>query len=80
MEATNVFDENGWLQPGVYGYQPEQAEIYVNVGSLYLCSTVFLALGLLPDSAFWSEEDCDWTNKLIWSGKKGNIDHSIDWF
>lgn len=80
MEAANVFDENGWLQPGVYGYQPEQAEIYVNVGSLYLCSTVFLALGLPPDAAFWAEKDCDWTNKLIWSGKRGNIDHAIDWF
>lgn len=80
MEAKNMFDEKGWLQPGLYGCQPELAEIYVNVGSLYLCSTVFLALGLPCNAAFWTEADCDWTNKKIWSGETGYLDHSIDWF
>lgn len=79
MENPNTFDEKGWLQPGVYGYQPELAEIYVNVGSLYLCCAVFLPLGLPCNAAFWSEEDCDWTSKKIWSGKESRMDHSIDW-
>ena len=80
MEASTMFDENGWLLPGLYGFQPELAEGYVNIGSLYLCSTIFLALGLPDEAPFWTEPDCDWTNKKIWSGNIGTTDHSIDWF
>ena len=80
IEAPNTFDSNGWLQPGVYGFQPGLAEIYVNIGSLYLCSTVFLPLGLPCDSPFWTEEDCRWTSQKIWSGEDAGLDHSIDWF
>ena len=48
MSAPDMFDAAGWLLPGVYGHQPELAEEYINLGSLYLCSAVFLPLGLSP--------------------------------
>lgn len=78
MSAPDMFDENGWLLPGVYGHQPELAEGYINAGSLYLCSGVFLSLGLAPSDAFWSGPDEDWTGKKLWSGGHVSIDHAID--
>lgn len=78
MEAPGMFDEQGWLLPGVYGHQPELAEAYINTGSLYLCSAVFLPLGLPPGDAFWSGPDRDWTGKAVWSGGQIPIDHAID--
>lgn len=77
MNSPNLFDKNGWLQAGVYGYQPNLAEPYINVGSLYLCSTVFLALGLTPDEPFWVAEDEKWTSKKVWNGEFIPLDHSI---
>lgn len=78
MAAQDMFDEKGWLLPGVYGYQPELAEEYINTGSLYLCSSVFLPLGLAPSDEFWSAPDEDWTGKKVWSGGHIAIDHAID--
>ncbi|MGN1121166.1 MAG: DUF2264 domain-containing protein [Eubacteriales bacterium] len=62
------FDENGWLRIGVYGHQPQLGEPYISTGSLYLCTAVFLPLGLAPSHPFWNDPDCDWTSKKIWSG------------
>ena len=73
-----MFRENGWLNPGVYGHQEELGERYINTGSLYLCSAVFLALGLSPNDKFWTEPDTPWTQKAIWSGQHVHIDHAID--
>ena len=78
MENQGMFDQNGWLQPGVCGCQPELAEGYINVGSLYLCSAVFLPLGLPVSDPFWADEDADWTSRKVWSGGHVQIDHAID--
>ena len=78
MESTETFDKNGWLAPGVYGFQPDITESYINVGSLYLCSTVFLALGLPFDAPFWMDASSDWTNKRMWSGQPVKRDFAID--
>lgn len=78
MAAPGMFDENGWLLPGVYGCQPELAEGYINTGSLYLCSAVFLPLGLSPSDSFWSAPDEGWTGKKVWSGWHIDIDHAMD--
>lgn len=78
MSAPDMFDERGWLLPGVYGYQPELAEGYINIGSLYLCSTVFLPLGLSPRDDFWSGAEEDWSGKKVWSGGHITIDHAND--
>lgn len=78
MSAPDMFDEKGWLLPGVYGYQPELAEGYINIGSLYLCSAVFLPLGLSPRDGFWSGAEEDWSGKRVWSGGHIAIDHAND--
>lgn len=78
MSSPDMFDEQGFLRPGVYGYQPELAEGYINIGSLYLCSAVFLPLGLTPDDPFWADPDADWTGKKVWSGGHIPIDHALE--
>lgn len=78
MENPDMFDSDGWLRPGVYGYQPNLAEGYINIGSLYLCTTVFLPLGLPASDAFWSGEDMDWSSKRMFSGRTVPIDHAIN--
>ncbi|MFR9236417.1 MAG: DUF2264 domain-containing protein [Eisenbergiella massiliensis] len=50
----------------------------INVGSLYLCSAVFLPLGLPVSDPFWADEDADWTSRKVWSGGHVQIDHAID--
>lgn len=77
-EHPAMFDAQGWLQPGVYGCQPDLAEGYICVGSLYLCLTVFLPLGLAPTVDFWSKPEIPWTAKRIWSGENVMLDHAVD--
>ena len=78
MASPDMFDDAGFLRPGVYGFQPELAEGYINIGSLYLCSAVFLPLGLTPDNPFWADSDADWTGKKVWQGGHIPIDHALD--
>lgn len=77
MEAPGMFDGNGWLRPGVYGYQPGLGEQYICTGSLYLCCAVFLPLGLPPQDPFWSGENAKWTAQKIVDGEDFVHDHSI---
>ncbi len=77
IEAQGTFDKEGWLTIGVYGHQPELGEIYISTGSLYLCSQVFLILGLPADDGFWVNPNADWTQKKIWKGKSVIIDHAL---
>lgn len=76
-DEGGMFDENGWLVPGVYGEQPGLAELYINTGSLYLCSTVFLALGLSPEDPFWASPDEPWTQVKLWRGEDMKYDEAI---
>lgn len=78
MAFEDNFDSNGWLTVGVCGHQPLMGENYISTGSLYLCTTVFLPLGLSPSAPFWSEADREWSAKKIWSGN-GNVkvDHAL---
>lgn len=78
MSAPDMFDEKGWLLPGVYGHQPELAEGYINIGSLYLCSAVFLPLGLSGKDEFWSGAEEEWSGKKVWSGGHISIDRAED--
>lgn len=68
MSSPDMFDADGWLTIGVFGRQPEIGEGYISTGSLYLCSTVFLPLGLDETDEFWSRPDAKWTQKRIWDG------------
>lgn len=76
IDLAGTFDAAGWLRIGFAGSQPEIGEAYISTGSLYLCTTVFLALGLPPDAAFWQGE-ADWTSKKIWSGGSVSLDKAI---
>ena len=78
MQRPETFDENGFLRPGVDGFQPSMAEDYISVGSLYLCEAVFLPLGLPETDPFWSGEDLPWTDRKIWSGIDTMRDHAVD--
>ena len=77
MQAPGTLDGQGWLTPGLYGHQPELAEGYISVGSLYLCSTVFLPLGLSPDDRFWAGEDAKWTSVKIAAGERMVADGAL---
>lgn len=78
MEAPGTFDSAGWLQIGLVGHQPGVGETYISTGSLYLCSQVFLVLGLTPTDPFWQNGDADWTAKKAWKGEPVPIDHAIE--
>ncbi|MDR3340378.1 MAG: DUF2264 domain-containing protein [Candidatus Symbiothrix sp.] len=71
------FNEQGFLQLGFAGHQPELADVYTNSGSLYLTSVVFLPLGLPVDHSFWTSEPQDWTSKKAWNGKPFSKDRAI---
>jgi hypothetical protein len=76
LEAPGTFDPNGWLTIGYCGHQPHLGESYISTGSLYLCSTVLLPLGLRPADAFWSGAAEDWTARRMWRGEDGAADHA----
>ena len=68
LTAKNTFDNNGWLNVGLCGFQPSLAEGYISTGSLYLATLAFLPLGLPPDSPFWADPDALYTSQSIYSG------------
>ncbi len=77
MDAPGTFDANGWLTVGFCGHQPAVAERYISTGSLYLCSTVLLPLGLASTDRFWSGSAQAWTSRRIWSGQAVAPDHAL---
>lgn len=64
------FDKDGWLNLGVCGHQPELVDNYISTGSNYLCTFIFLALGLEPDNEFWTAPDEEWSSVRVWKGKR----------
>ncbi len=77
-EAAGTFDNNGWLQLGFVGHQPDICDTYTSTGSLYLCTEGFLALGLPATDSFWTNAPADWTAKKGWSGQVVKKDHKSD--
>lgn len=76
IEAPGTFDAKGWLTIGFCGHQIDMGESYISTGSLYLCSTGLLALGLPAADPFWSDAPADWTSKKLWSGINMPADHA----
>jgi hypothetical protein len=76
IEAPGTYDPGGWLTIGFCGHQPEIGETYISTGSLYLCSVVFLPLGLPADDPFWCGE-AEWTSRRAWSGNAFAIDSAL---
>lgn len=77
MDAPGTFDDSGWLTIGLCGHQPGLGEEYISTGSLYLCTTAFLPLGLSEEDSFWSDDDEMWTAQKIWSGQDMKAEHAL---
>jgi hypothetical protein len=77
LEAPGTFDAAGWLRIGLAGHQPGVGEAYISTGSLYLCATALLPLGLAPGDPFWSAPAQPWTAVKAWSGQPFPIDHAL---
>jgi|CZKZ01.1.fsa_nt_gi hypothetical protein len=75
--AKGTFDDKGWLTIGFAGHQPSIGEPYISTGSLYLCSAVWLPLGLNSTDEFWSAPAEPWTQQKAWSGVDIKTDHAI---
>ena len=78
LAPNGTFSSDGWLQIGLAGHQPGLGETYISTGSLYLCSAVWLPLGLPPTDPFWSQPPQPWTSQTIWSGNNLQADHAGD--
>jgi hypothetical protein len=77
LDVPGTFDDAGWLRIGLSGPQPGLGESYISTGSLYLCTTAFLPLGLPADDPFWSTADEPWTSVRIWRGDDLPADHAL---
>ncbi len=76
IEAPATFDQNGWLRPGIVGYQPAIKQNYISTGSLYLCLAGMLHLGLPADDPLWTAPPESWTQKRLWAGENVPSDHA----
>jgi hypothetical protein len=77
IEAPGTFDQKGWLTIGFCGHQPGIGENYISTGSLYLCTTGMLALGLPAVHQFWTTPAADWTARKVWNGIDLKNDHAL---
>lgn len=77
INMPGTFDENGWLTVGFAGHQLRMSEKYINTGSEYICMTAFMALGLPPSDAFWTEPYQPWSNLKAWNGIDIGADHAL---
>lgn len=78
FKGNQNFDKEGWLVIGLNGSQKDIAEHEINTGSLYLCCSVFLALGLEMNDPFWTSPSAEWTSLKAWNGDKIQSDVPID--
>lgn len=78
LTSADNYDKNGWMVIGLAGKQPGLADVYNNQGSLYLCTEIFLPLGLSPDAPFWMQAPKPWSSKAIWNGEDFHGDHAAD--
>ena len=72
------FNNAGWLIVGLQGSQIDISENDINTGSLYMCCTIFLTLGLPEDDPFWISPFTEWTSLQAWNGNQIQKDQSID--
>lgn len=76
-EAPGTFDAQGWLQVGAVGHQPSIRERYIATGSLYLCLTGLVHLGLPADDPLWTAPAKAWSQKRIWAGEDVAADKAL---
>lgn len=75
--GPGTFDDGGWLNLGFCGHQPSIADGYVTTGSAYLCTFIFLPLGLPSDNPFWSAPATRWSSQRTWNGLCVRDDHDL---
>lgn len=75
LESPTTY-KDGWLTIGLYGEQPNLADVYNNQGSPYLCTSIFLPLGLPEADPFWANAAVKWSAQKIWTGEDFPNDHS----
>jgi hypothetical protein len=78
LTPPGTFDDRGWLRIGLAGHQPSLGEVYISTGSLYLCMTAFLPLGLPAGHRFWSAAAAPWSSVKVWSGADFKLDRALD--
>lgn len=76
LESPSTY-QNGWLTIGLYGSQPDLADVYNNQGSLYIATNIFLPLGLPPSDPFWTDAPAKWSAQKIWNGEDFPNDHGV---
>lgn len=77
LGAPENYDDRGWLRIGLCGDQPSLGEHYISTGSLYLCATGLLPLGLPVSHAFWTDAPAPWTSLRAWSGADLPADRAL---
>ncbi|WP_199119382.1 DUF2264 domain-containing protein [Pedobacter sp. ASV28] len=77
LESPTTY-KNGWLTFGLYGEQPNLGDFYNNQGSPYICTNIFLPLGLPDSDPFWANPPAKWSAQKIWGGEDFPNDHSAD--
>ena len=78
FSGNQNFTPDGWLFIGINGSQKDISEKDINTGSLYMCCSVFLALGLDADNDFWTSPSAEWTSLKAWNGSGVQRDQPID--
>jgi hypothetical protein len=78
LGAPGTFNKEGWLNIGLYGSQPGLADFYITTGSLYICTNIFVPLGLPETDEFWTAPAAPWTSVKIWNGGDLSADHALD--
>lgn len=77
LESPSTYTASGWLNIGLYGSQPSLGDFYNNTGSLYICTNIFLPLGLSETDEFWANPPEQWSAQKLWSGQDFKNDHSV---
>lgn len=77
LKSPENFDKNGWLRLGFAGSQKSIANYYTSTGSLYLCTVVFLPLGLPETHEFWTAPSQKWTTWKLWDGEDVKSDYPL---
>lgn len=75
LESPTTY-KDGWLTLGLYGSQPNIGDFYNNQGSPYLCTAIFLPLGLSESDPFWADPAQKWTAQKVWTGEDVSNDHA----
>ncbi len=78
LESPVNFTKEGWLVIGLAGNQPDLADSYITTGSLYICTNIFLPLGLPETDEFWNAPAEGWTSVKVWGGQNFPADHALD--